>query len=298
VYAALRLVAALLALLPRSALPGVGSALGWFAGSIVKYRRALVEQAIERAGIPDERDVARRMYRDLGRGIAELLWLAGASAARRNETIAAVTIDDDALAALDRAVLAGPVVIFASHTGNWELAAAAAAQRLARSGRRLAVVAKRMHVHAVDRFIRCLRADLGLAVSEPTGALAAARRALAAGDVVAMPIDQVPDRAAHGTKVLFLGAPALVDRAPATLARRSGATVLVVAAERDGARHRVHVLDVLSPDADATAAATARLDAFVRGSPASWLWLHRRWKTPSDAAARRPRALVAAGQAR
>lgn len=231
-----------------------------------------------RAGIADARGVAVRMYRALGSALVELMRGQGELP----------PIDEDVLA---RAVDAGPVVLFASHTGNWELAAAAAARFLAARGRRLAIVAKPMHARFIDRILTRLRARLGVEVIAPVGALAACRDALAAGDVVAMPIDQVPDRPAHGIRTDFLGAPALVDRAPATVAWRARATVLVVGATA----HHVSVIDVIPPASsgdrarpwiDGTAVrATAALEAFVRREPASWMWLHRRWRDLSRSAA-------------
>jgi Kdo2-lipid IVA lauroyltransferase/acyltransferase len=289
-YAALRLVARLVGRLPRRWLAGLGAALGWIAGSLLRIRRSLVEGAMDRAGIRSPRQSARRMYDELGRGLAELLWAAGVTPSERTRAIASVVIDDDAVVALEHALGRGPVIFFASHTGNWELAAAAAGRLLSARGRRLVVVAKAMHARSVDRFTTRLRACLGVHVIPPVGALAAARRALAAGDVVVMPIDQVPDCAAHALAVPFLGAEAFVDRAPATLAWRTRATILVVAAQRDRDVHRVRLLGVVeraSPGTsmrawiEATAVtATSLLDAFVRSSPASWLWLHRRWRPP------------------
>ncbi len=308
-YAALTLLAAIVTRLPLAARVGLGRVLGILAGSVLRIRRALVEAAMARAGIDDPASVAAAMYRSLGEGLVELLWLAAAPAARREEVVAGVSIDDASAAALDAACARGPVVLFASHTGNWELAAAAAARLLARSKRRLAVVAKPMHAAGVDVFLRRLRERCAIHVLSPRGALASARRSLDAGDVVVMPIDQVPDRACHGLPLPFLGELAVTDRAPATLAWRARATVLVVASERATlgeacAVHRVRVLDVIDPPADGDAAsrwiaatttrATSRLEAFVRGAPASWMWLHRRWRAPR--AGRLPR-LVATRQA-
>jgi KDO2-lipid IV(A) lauroyltransferase len=294
-YATLRVLAAVVARLPRALLPSLGGLLGWVAGSVLRLRRELVEEAMLRAGIDDPASTAGRMYQSLGRGVVELLWTAGASEADRVDVIARVGIDPDAVRALDEARARGPVILFASHTGNWELAAAAAARHLAAAGKKLVVVAKRIHSGAVDELMARLRAGLGVRVIPPAGALRAGRSALAAGDVVVMPIDQVPDRTAHATAVSFLGAPALVDRAPATLAWRARATVLVVAAERTPEGHRVRLLEAIPPLASerrreargwidaTTATATARLDDFVRRSPTSWLWIHRRWRAPRAA---------------
>lgn len=304
--ALLRAVAAAIARLPAGALAPLGALLGWVAGSALRIRRSLVEAAMERAGVDDPRATAGAMYRELGHGLVELLWIAGAAASRREALIARVAIDDEALRALDDAIARGPVVLFASHTGNWELAAAAAARRLRASGRGLVAVGKSIHARGVDAFVARLRASLGVRVVPPVGALAAVKRALAAGDVVVMPIDQVPDRREHGSIVRFLGEAALADRAPATAAFRARATVLVVAAERARREHRVRLLDVAPPAVasraegsaarwidEATARASARLEAFVLRSPASWLWLHRRWRAPL--ADRTPRARLVAG---
>jgi len=304
-YAALTLLAAIIARLPAAARAWFGRALGFLAGSVLRIRRSLVERAMARAGIRQPGLSAAEMYGSLGQGLVELLWLAAAPASQRRAAVASVALDDASAAALDDACARGPVVLFASHTGNWELAAAAAARLLSRRGRRLAVVAKAMHAHGVDAFLRRLRTSFGIDVVAPRGALASARRALAKGDVVVMPIDQVPDSPSHGLSVPFLGEVAVTDRAPATLAWRMRATVLVVAAERTAEGHRVRVLDVIEPRStqersarrwiDATTArATARLEGFVQRSPASWMWLHRRWRAPRT---RRLPPLVATRQA-
>jgi KDO2-lipid IV(A) lauroyltransferase len=291
-YAALCVLAAVVGRLPHAVRDRLGVGVGWFAGSVLRIRRSLVEAAMARAGVREPATIAARMYRDLGRGVFELLWLAGTSPNARATAVSRVTLEEDAVRTLDDAVARGPVILFASHTGNWELAAAAAAQRLGARGKRLAVVAKAMHARGVDAFLARLRERFSIRVVPPRGALTSTRQALAAGDVVVMPIDQVPDRAAHGVPVRFLQQDALADRAPATLAWRARATVLVVAAERGGDGHRVRVLDMISPPSldaatnardwirETTARATSALEAFVERSPEAWLWLHRRWRSP------------------
>jgi KDO2-lipid IV(A) lauroyltransferase len=264
---------------------------------------------MRRAGIADPPAVARRLYRDLGRGALELLELVGLAPAERGRVLARVAIERDAAEALRDALAGGPVVLAASHTGNWELAAAAAAALLARApagARRLAVVAKPLRKAGVDRFAADLRRALDVDLIAPAGAFGAARRALARGDVVVLPIDQVPERQGRGLSCAFLGASALVDRAPATLAWRTGATILVVAAERDGARHHVRLLHRIAPPSGgeqarafidrATRAATAELERFVLARPEAWLWLHRRWRAPRPSASSRSARLVASRQ--
>jgi lauroyl/myristoyl acyltransferase len=141
-------------------------------------------------------------------------------------------------------------------------------------------------MRGVNAFCTDLRRAAGLRILPPRGALASGCAAIAGGDVVAMPIDQVPDEPRHAVLGSFLGERALLDRAPAALAARAGATLLVVAAERDGMGQRLRVLGSFAAPrragptwiAETTREATALLDAFVRRSPSSWLWLHRRWR--------------------
>jgi lauroyl/myristoyl acyltransferase len=290
----LHLVAHAVALLSWGALARTGAAIGWLAGSVLRIRRAAVEGAMARAGIADVRAEARAMYAGLGAGLLELLWLSAATPAARDDALLThVALDDDLDVALFEAGERGPVVLAASHTANWELIAYGAAQVLARRGRRLAVVVKPQSIGAFNAFCMQLRRACGLVLIEPEGAFGAARRRLAAGDVVAMPIDQVPDRERHGVSVPFLGARAYADRAPATLARATGATLLVVAASRDGHMQRAHLLAELPPPPrgessasawieQATREATRALEAFVCDEPSSWLWLHRRWRAPLE----------------
>src|SRR5258708_3698803 len=75
----LALLAAVVARLPGWALTALGQAVGWFAGSVLRYRRAHVEHAMRRAGVADVRGQARSMYRALGVSMVEVLSL-GASA--------------------------------------------------------------------------------------------------------------------------------------------------------------------------------------------------------------------------
>ncbi len=297
-----RLVVAVVTRLPWRVLALLGGGLGWLAGSVLRIRRRPVVAAMERAGIAHAEEEASAMYAGLGTGIFELFWLAGASPERRERALREhVVLDDDLAAAILGARERGPLLLAASHTANWELIAYGAAQTLATRGARLAIVAKPISVAVFHAFCTKLRTACGLVLIAPSGALAEARRLLTAGDVVAMPIDQVPDRAQHGVNVSFLGAPALADRAPAALARSLGATVIVVGASRDQGVHRAHLLAELTPDGPAsswvpetTRQATRLLEAFVARHPSSWLWLHRRWRAPLERPLK-PARLVASG---
>jgi KDO2-lipid IV(A) lauroyltransferase len=234
------------------------------------------------------------MYRRLGASALELLWLSARPRARASEL---AFLDAESRAAFDRARgLGRGVVLAASHTGNWELAAFRVAEETS-----LLAVTEELHVRGFDGFARRVRKARGVLVATegsadvlrarpPTRQIARRiRDMLRGGGIVAMMIDQVPARRRHALSTNFLGAPAFVTRGPAVLAARSGAPLLVAAARKASDSHALSVLSVHVPPPRAghawvdevTRDATAALDRFVREHPDEWLWLHRRWKEPA-----------------
>ncbi|MBV9947547.1 MAG: lysophospholipid acyltransferase family protein, partial [Myxococcales bacterium] len=186
------------------------------------------------------------------------------------------------------------VVVAASHTGNWDLAACAIARHVD-----LLVVTRRLRVRGIDAFWQRTRAAQGVHLTGAEGAMRRARDVLRGGGAVAMMIDQVPLDLRRAIEAPFLGRTAWVDRAPAALAAAAGAPLVVAASRRDAdGDQALTVLEVLEPPprapsawiAQATRAANERLEAFVRAHPSEWLWLHRRWRRAGPAPAARPRA--------
>lgn len=261
----------------------LGAVLGWVVGSVLRIRRAHVEDAMRSAGIAEEN--ADGMYRSLGVGALEFLWLAGRgeSTVRFEEL---VQIDPRSREVLDSLREAGAGLVFAAtHTGNWDLAACAIAHDLP-----LLVVTKRLSAKGIDAFWQGTRASYGVDLCVARGAIARGRAALERGGAVAMMIDQVPLARRHGIETEFLGRTAFVDKAPATLAAKAGSPLVVAVSRRDeNGIHRLSVLEVITPPAhagrawirEATVRATQALETHVRNHPSSWLWLHRRWRTPA-----------------
>ncbi len=272
------------AAVPFSDLSVFGDALGAFVGGALRVRRAHVEESMARAGVADARENARAMYASLGRSVLEVLWMAGAP--RNLEDV--VTIDASARRVLSDAKSRG-AVLAASHTGNWEIASCFVARTLSRATDEAAllVVTKHLSVGFVDRFWQSSRGRYGVSTVAAAGAFARARERVKAGGAVAMMIDQVPNRASHAMELHFMGANAFVDRAPATVAARTGALFVIPVARRlpDGTQE-LAVLDALAPPNratqrwidHATERANTLLDRFVRDNPSEWLWMHRRWK--------------------
>jgi len=257
----------------------LGALLGWLAGSVLRIRRRHVEASMRAAGIPRTAVEARAMYASLGVSAMEFLWMA----LRGRPALDRVRFDAASRVRWEDALGQGRgVVVAASHTGNWDMAACAVARDV-----ELLVVTKHLRVRWLDRFWQSTRARLGVRLSDADGALARSRAVLRRGGVVAMMIDQVPLSPTHASPVSFLGQTAATDRAPAALAAWARVPLVVAAARRDEAGdHVLHVLDVVDVPArpsrawvlETTRTATLALDAFVRAHPSQWLWLHRRWK--------------------
>lgn len=231
------------------------------------------------AGIEEPAREARAFYAELGVSAVEFLALA----LRGPRALAHVGMSERSRTRWNEALaLNRGVVIAASHTGNWDLAACAVARE-----RDLLVVTKHLSVRWLDRFWQSTRAALGVQLADAAGAIARAKETLRRGGAVAMMIDQVPTSARHAIAVEFLGARAHADRAAAALAAACSAPLVVAASRRDEhGRQRLEVLEVLLPPRraarawidHATREATRALEAFVRRHPSQWLWLHRRWK--------------------
>jgi Kdo2-lipid IVA lauroyltransferase/acyltransferase len=282
----MRALAWLVARAPWSWLGPMGAAIGLLAGSLLRIRRRHVEASLKAAGVAPASVIARQMYRSLGAGLVELLWLAGREPAEVDRRFEMSPRAAEALR--DAARLGKGVIVATAHTGNWDLSACASARWLAENlGASLTVVTKQLSWRALDRYWQRLRAERGVTLVPAEGAASEVRRALAEGGVVALLVDQAPERASGVTTLPFFGRPAKHDLAPAILAARAKAPVVVLLGRRrDDGTHVMDFEDALMPDelrgADAPRRATARISAaverFVRAHPAQWLWLHKRWK--------------------
>jgi KDO2-lipid IV(A) lauroyltransferase len=251
----------------------LGIALGFVVGRLFGVRREHVMRSMARAGV-DPRH-ASGMYASLGTGLFELILVAlgrGPLVPLRME-LSQVEREIERLRARGRGV-----VVATAHTGNWDLLACAAAERVP-----LHVVTKRLHVGVFDRIWQAVRRRRNVRLVQAGSAAKPLLRALGRNEVVAMLVDQAPERERATTLAAFLGATARVDLAPALVAHRARAPIAVVFSWRasDGA-HRAELVRVIESRATSPAEVmttiTEDLADFVRRHPEQWLWMHRRWK--------------------
>ena len=178
----------------------------------------------------------------------------------------------------------GPMIFFSGHIGNWEILPRAAALY----GLPCANFYRAASTPQVDALIRRMRADnAGIATGYfPKGSKGAraALRHLGQGGNLAMLVDQKMN---DGIEARFFGLPAMTASAAASLALHFRCPVVPALARRIGpARLRVIIEPALPLPDTGTRAGDVQsltqtlndvLETWIRESPDSWLWLHRRF---------------------
>jgi KDO2-lipid IV(A) lauroyltransferase len=180
------------------------------------------------------------------------------------------------------------IVFVTGHLGNWELMARA----VARVGAPVSAVAKRGGDARLMGLIEGWRQDGAVTTlwREDASTARSLLRVFKENKVLGILVDQ--DTNVQGLWVPFFGRPAWSPRAPADLALRTGAPILVGTSHRkserpgDGLHFEVTEVpyDPKPADKEAevlriTAACQAVLEEAIRRYPADWVWMHQRWKT-------------------
>jgi KDO2-lipid IV(A) lauroyltransferase len=171
------------------------------------------------------------------------------------------------------------VLILTGHLGCWELLGAFLAARL----QGMAVITGTVHNEPVDSLLQARRVRLGLTPLPRDRDLRPVVRALRAGEVVAVLLDQ--NTQVHNMPVSFFGHVAPTPVGFARLALRYRIPVLPVAIIREGDGHRVMHLPPLTLTGGESqeevgnflAQCNNALETFIRRNPAEWVWFHDRW---------------------
>ncbi len=290
----IRFFSALLGLLPYGAIRRLGTASGWILGRIIRHRRALVLEALERClpeRTPTERvRIADGMYRHLATLALECLYFAG-----RRATEFTQYVDIVGAAHLESARTQGTgVLALMGHIGNWELMGLAAASLW----QPISVVVKPIRNEAVNTYWRTSREQMGLRLLPRDDAMRDCLKALKRKEAVALILDQNMRRH-RGIFVDFFGKPACTTPGLAFLSAASKTPVFpVFMIRKPNGRHELHVRTPIAPPPDrddetirnATQEYTRVLEEIIREYPEQWTWLHKRWRTqPDDAQTATPR---------
>ncbi|MEX2526197.1 MAG: lysophospholipid acyltransferase family protein [Gemmatimonadota bacterium] len=284
-----RFVSRGLALLPERWAHLVAGGLGWFAGSVLRVRRSVVDENLARAFPAESPDwrarVARGSYVHLARESVALLRERAVGAGAVLERV-----QFQGLEMLIQAMSQGKgAILVTGHLGNWELAGSAVAM----AGVPLDAVAMRQKNPLFHEEMTRSRGELGLRVILKSDATRPILRALKEGRAVALLADQ--NVWAGALWVEFFGTPSATTRGPALLARRTGAPLFLALGIRTAAWPPAYTVtfqplpvestDDLEADLHTTTRSYLQaLEDWVRRYPQQYFWHHRRWKrtAPKD----------------
>lgn len=239
---------------------------------------ANLEQCFPNRPARERRAIARATFAHFGQVLLKLLTFSALTPAQMLER---AEYEGDQRVRLAYAAGKG-VLFFTGHFGFWELHAMAHGVKL----RPIGVLARALDNTPLNGLLEQMRTGTGNSVIYRQGAVRRVLRLLAAGEGVALLIDQhmhSPD----AIWVQFFQRPAATTSTLAALALRTGATVIpVFALPLPGGRYRfIYESPVEPPPGDGpeairefTQRCTDVLEMHVRKHPELWLWMHRRWR--------------------
>ena len=175
-----------------------------------------------------------------------------------------------------------PALFFASHLGNWELPALAAAAH----GLDAAILYRRPNIASAERIIEELRnVKMGTLIAAGRDAPLRLAQALQNGQHVAMLVDQY---FTNGVEVTFFGRKTRANPTLARLRRQVDCPIHGVRIIRlPDHRFRAELSEEVEPVRNASGeidiqgtmqAVTNVVEGWIREYPDQWLWLHRRWR--------------------
>jgi Kdo2-lipid IVA lauroyltransferase/acyltransferase len=268
--------------LPHAVVRRIGAAVGMMFYAVDAKHRRVATNNLSQAfptRTPDEvRAISREMFKHFGRLLFEMLKFSTLS---RAAMLRRVEFEGEDRARLAYAQGRG-VLFFTGHFGFWELHAIVHALQL----RPIGVLARALDNPHLNELLERLRGRTGNSVIYRQGAVRRVLKTLAAGEGVAMLIDQHM-HSADAIWVDFFERPAATTSTLAALALRTGAPVVpVFALPVEGGRYRmVYEHAVEPPDGEGpeavrefTQRCTDVLEMHVRKHPELWLWMHRRWR--------------------
>lgn len=268
--------------LPDAMIRAWGSVIGLTFYSLDRAHRRValtnLEQCFPNRPEAERRAIARAMFAHFGQVLLRLLTF---SALTPEQMLERAEYEGDERVRLAYAQGKG-VLFFTGHFGFWECQALAHGVKL----RPIGVLARALDNPRLNDLLERIRTATGNHVIYRQGAVRRVLKTLAAGEGVALLIDQhmhSPD----AIWVNFFRRPAATTSTLAALALRTGAAVIPVFAEPlPGGRYKfIYEAPVEPPKGDGpeaihefTQRCTDVLEMHVRRKPELWLWMHRRWR--------------------
>jgi len=279
----IRLLLRLMSLLPLSVIHALGSGLGSLFNCFNNQMRYVARRNIDRCfpeWTPQQRSqLVRESLQETIKAVLETggLWLWSL------EHILAKIQKISGLSLLEEAMARGRGVILAApHLGAWEMAGL----YCSRCGP-ITSLYRPPRIQELDTLIREARERTGATlVRTDAGGIRALYKALGRGELVGILPDQDPADRASGVFAPFFGVQANTMTLLSRLAAKTGATVLMVYAERlpKGKGYHLHFqkMDaILAEDDDVKKAARLNqaVEQCVMQRPAQYQWAYKRFKT-------------------
>ena len=274
--------------------------VGWIANHLVRYRRKVVEENIDRS-FPDAPEHLRKryvrdFYRHFGRLVCETIWFSHTTARRmeRSQIVSAVNPEESARL---QSVAPGTIIL-AGHYANWELLFGfehfalpeGSADSYAFKRSNVAMVYKKLNSPLGDEIFReCRLRLLGTDFEnyiESAGILRHVVEHHGDGYFYMFDTDQRPYANAKAVMdVEFMGQPAQTMYAGAGVAHKYGLAVSYLSMTRKpSGKGYLCELKTICDDASKMEVQQIMdefyrlLEADIRKDPGEYLWSHKRWK--------------------
>ncbi|HIJ81879.1 MAG TPA: lysophospholipid acyltransferase family protein [Desulfuromonadales bacterium] len=174
------------------------------------------------------------------------------------------------------------LILVSGHCGNWELMSLSIKRLFNENMWAVARHQNNPYLHSV---VEKFRMVYGNRVIYNKLALRQILSVLKSGEIVGMLTDQAVFQD-NGVLVDVLGRKAWANKAPVTIAQKTGAPLIPAFIHRENGRHVITIYPAYELCGDVSNDGIAKdiqalsryLDDFVCAHPTEWYWVHRRWK--------------------
>jgi lauroyl/myristoyl acyltransferase len=245
-------------------------------------RRNAVANVVQMLGPGQTRAAAERLalaaFRNYGRYLIDMLRLGGAEIARVERHLTVRGVEH-----LDAALARGKGLIFVGgHLGNSDLAVAVLAGR----GYPITIIAETLQPPRWNALVQRTRHAAGVRTIPPESGVRGSLDVLRRNEVLGILIDRPTHGEAQGVAVRFFDAWTRVPGGVATLALRTGASILPACMVRDGSGWVIHVQPPILAERSArletdvqrlTQQTMDAMEEFVRQYPDQWFMFRPMW---------------------
>jgi Kdo2-lipid IVA lauroyltransferase/acyltransferase len=279
-----RVAAFLIYLLPMRVASEIAAFFGRCAFFLLpEYRNIAIDNLTHAFGnektASEIRDIARKVFENLGRNAAELI-----NFPKINKKNIDRFINIEGIDIVDSSFAKGKgTIILASHFGNWELLGLTFRVK----GYPGSTIGRKIYFYKYDNWLNHLRREQDINVIYRDESPRKMLKVLKDNRILGIVADQDVE-SVEGVFVDFFGRPAYTPVGPVVLARATGASLVPTFVIREGHHHRfiiekpIELADTGNKEADIvtnTQAWSNVVESYIRRYPEQWVWVHRRWKT-------------------